>query len=221
MKKIQEKSKIYNIHIKNTNSPSNQAIWMTKIKLWTEEGSNQSTRFLNAKEHTPPLKLGWITSSPSNQGKSNQASNSSKDANSPWSREHNVSSIELTPHKTSIGHSNNKACQNAYDLGTKGTRARIIINDHKQHPLVIHNKKNVDHHSNSSQNKVETSQLKVTSTLETNTMMEQTWVVTKALWHKEANKSSRTRSKYNLTNALHKRWKNQAAQEARYKIEQL
>jgi hypothetical protein len=46
--------------------------------------------------------------------------------------------------------------------------------NHKHHPLAIHNKKNVDHHSNSSQNRVETSQLKVTSTLEMNTMTEQT-----------------------------------------------
>jgi hypothetical protein len=68
---------------------------------------------------------------------------------------------------------------------------------------------------------VETSQLKVTSTPETNIMMKQTWVITKALWHKTVNKSSHTRSKYNLTVALHKRRTNQAAQEARYKIEQL
>jgi hypothetical protein len=33
---------------------------------------------------------------------------------------------------------------------------RIIINDHKQNPLAIHNKKNVDHHSNSSQNRGKT-----------------------------------------------------------------
>jgi hypothetical protein len=52
-----------------------------------------------------------------------------------------------------MGHSNNKATQSAYDLGTKATRVRIILNDHKQHPLAIHNKKKVDHHSNSSQNK--------------------------------------------------------------------
>jgi hypothetical protein len=80
-----------------------------------------------------------------------------------------------------MGHSNNKASQNAYDLGTKDTRVRIIINDHKQHPLTIHNKKNVDNHNNSSQNMVETSQLKVTSTLEMNTITEQTCVITKAL----------------------------------------
>jgi hypothetical protein len=30
---------------------------------------------------------------------------------------------------------------------------RIVINDHKQNPLAIHNKKNVDNHSNSSQNR--------------------------------------------------------------------
>jgi flagellar biosynthesis GTPase FlhF len=68
---------------------------------------------------------------------------------------------------------------------------------------------------------VEISQLKVTSTLETNTMTEQTWVATKALWHKAANKSSRTRSKYNMIDALHKRRTNQAAQKARYRIERL
>jgi hypothetical protein len=31
----------------------------------------------------------------------------------------------------------------AYDLGTKGTRAKIIINDHKQPPLTIHKKEKV------------------------------------------------------------------------------
>jgi hypothetical protein len=41
----------------------------------------------------------------------------------------------------------------SYDLGTKATRARIIINDHKQNPLAIHNKKNVDHNGNSFQNR--------------------------------------------------------------------
>jgi hypothetical protein len=54
---------------------------------------------------------------------------------------------------TIIGHSNNKSSQSTYDLCTKATRARIIINDHKHNPLAIHNKKNVDHHSDSSQNK--------------------------------------------------------------------
>jgi hypothetical protein len=46
-----------------------------------------------------------------------------------------------------------KASQSAYDLGTKVTRARIIINDNKQNSLTIHNKKNVDYHNNSSQNR--------------------------------------------------------------------
>jgi hypothetical protein len=41
----------------------------------------------------------------------------------------------------------------SYDLGTKATRARIIINDHKQNSPAIHNKKNVDHKGNSSQNR--------------------------------------------------------------------
>jgi hypothetical protein len=38
----------------STNSPSNQAIWMTNIKFQTQEGNKKSTRFLNAKDHTPP-----------------------------------------------------------------------------------------------------------------------------------------------------------------------
>jgi hypothetical protein len=42
-------------------------------------------------------------------------------------------------------------------------------------------KKNVNHHSNSSQNRGRTIQLKVTTTRKMNTMIEQTWVVTKAL----------------------------------------
>jgi hypothetical protein len=54
-----------------------------------------------------------------------------------------------------MGHSNNKARQNTNDLVTKATRARIIINDHKQNSLTIHNRKNVDHYSNSSQNRGE------------------------------------------------------------------
>jgi hypothetical protein len=37
----------------STNSPSNQAIWMSNIKFWIQEGSNQNTRFLNAKDYTP------------------------------------------------------------------------------------------------------------------------------------------------------------------------
>jgi hypothetical protein len=46
---------------------------------------------------------------------------------------------------------------------------------------MLHNKKNVDHHSNSSQNKGRTIQLKIMSTSETNIMTEQSWVITKAL----------------------------------------
>jgi hypothetical protein len=45
-----------NIHVyksKAPNSPSNQVIWMANIKFQTQEGSNQNTRFLNAKNHTP------------------------------------------------------------------------------------------------------------------------------------------------------------------------
>jgi hypothetical protein len=38
----------------STNSPSNQVIWMANTKFQTQEGSKKSTRFLNAKDHTPP-----------------------------------------------------------------------------------------------------------------------------------------------------------------------
>jgi hypothetical protein len=37
-----------------TSSPSNQAIWVANIKFQTQKGSNQDTRGLNAKDHTPP-----------------------------------------------------------------------------------------------------------------------------------------------------------------------
>jgi hypothetical protein len=63
MEKMQEESKIYNIQEKHklplkprqiTNSPSNQAMWMANTKFQTQEGSKKNTRFLNAKDHTPP-----------------------------------------------------------------------------------------------------------------------------------------------------------------------
>jgi hypothetical protein len=37
-----------------TSSASNQAMWMANTKFQTQEGSKKSTRFLNAKDHTPP-----------------------------------------------------------------------------------------------------------------------------------------------------------------------
>jgi hypothetical protein len=54
MKKMQEKSKIYNIYVKVPIPPSNQAIWMANTNLQTQEGSKKSIRFLNAKNHIPP-----------------------------------------------------------------------------------------------------------------------------------------------------------------------
>jgi hypothetical protein len=63
MKKMQDKSKLYNIHTKastppqtkaNHKLPSNQTTWVANIKFQTQEGSNQNTRFLNVKDHTPP-----------------------------------------------------------------------------------------------------------------------------------------------------------------------
>jgi hypothetical protein len=37
-----------------TSFPSNQAMWMANTKFQTQEGSKKSTRFLNAKDYTPP-----------------------------------------------------------------------------------------------------------------------------------------------------------------------
>jgi hypothetical protein len=51
---MQEKNKIYNIQGKSTNSPWNQAKWMTNTTFQTQEGSNENMRFLNAKDHTAP-----------------------------------------------------------------------------------------------------------------------------------------------------------------------
>jgi hypothetical protein len=125
----------------STDSPSNQVIWMANIKFWTQEGSNQTTRFLNAKEHTSPK-----------------------------------------------------------------TKA-----NHKLDPLAIHNKKNMDHKGNSSQNRGGNQPTESHIYTGDNHHDGTTWVITKALWHNVVNNSSRTRSKYNLTDALHKRWTNQAA----------
>jgi hypothetical protein len=46
---------------------------------------------------------------------------------------------------------------------------------------MFHNKKNVDHQRNSSQSRGRTIQLKIMTIQEMNIMMEQTWVITKAL----------------------------------------
>jgi hypothetical protein len=116
---------------------------MTNIKFWTQEGRNQNTRFLNAKDHTPPEpKVKHI------KRQIQPKMRTPPEVNNP-----RFYQISLDNLKTSIGHSNCKASQSAYDLGTKATRARIIINDHKQNQLTIHNKKNVDNHNNSSQNR--------------------------------------------------------------------
>jgi hypothetical protein len=76
---------------------------------------------------------------------------------------------------------NNKASQCTYDLNTKVTRARIIINDHKQNPLVIHNKKNVDHKGNSSQNRGKNQPTESHIYTGGEHHDETTWVVTKVL----------------------------------------
>jgi hypothetical protein len=71
MRKMQEKSKIYNIQDKAPTPPQIKPYgWQHQFP--TQEGSNQTTRFLNAKGHTPseakvnhklPLKAWQIKSS--------------------------------------------------------------------------------------------------------------------------------------------------------------
>jgi hypothetical protein len=95
-------------------------------------------RFLNAKEHTPP------------KTKANQIKRQTqqKTLTPPEVESTRFHQLSLDTPQDKHRPLNNKANQNAYDLGTKAIGATIIINDHKQNPLTIHNKKNVDHHSN-------------------------------------------------------------------------
>jgi hypothetical protein len=56
MKKIQEKSKIYNIQGKSTNSPSNQAIWMANTNFPLQ--ISKSRRIKGFDENVGQLSLG-------------------------------------------------------------------------------------------------------------------------------------------------------------------
>jgi hypothetical protein len=56
MKKMQEKSKIYNIQGKRTNSPSSQAIWMTNTNF--PQQINKSRRIKEFGENVSQLSLG-------------------------------------------------------------------------------------------------------------------------------------------------------------------
>jgi hypothetical protein len=100
-------------------------------------------RFLNAKDHTP--------SKP--KAKHNKRQIQPKMRTPPEVENPRLYQISLDKSQDKHRLLNSKASQSAYDLGTKATRARIIINDHKYNPLTIHNKKNVNHHSNSSKNR--------------------------------------------------------------------
>jgi hypothetical protein len=125
---------------------------MANTKFSAQEGSNQNMRFLNAKYHTPPKakanhKLPLIPSQ-SNQAPTQQRTPTPSEVKNPrfYQMSLDKSQDKHRPLKQ-------QSKSSAYDLGTKATRARIIINDHKQNPFAIHNKKNMDHHSNSSQNR--------------------------------------------------------------------
>jgi hypothetical protein len=56
MRKMQEKSKIYNIQGKNTNSPSNHAIWMANTNFPPQ--INKSRRIKGFGENVGQLSLG-------------------------------------------------------------------------------------------------------------------------------------------------------------------
>jgi hypothetical protein len=90
---------------------------------------------------------------------------------------------------------------------------------------MFHNKKNVDHQSSSSQSRGRTIQLKVTSKWETNTMTEQTWVITNDHMNNDhqVHKSKEEKNKVNNQLAHHGKRSKQTslAQEARCKIKQL
>jgi hypothetical protein len=60
MKKMQEKNKIYNIQGKNTNSPSNQTIWMTNTNFPLQ--ISKSRRIKGFGENVSQLSLGVYVS---------------------------------------------------------------------------------------------------------------------------------------------------------------
>jgi hypothetical protein len=60
MKKMQERSKIYNIQGKSTNSPSNQAIWMANTNFPTQ--ISKSRRIKRFGENVGHLSLGVYVS---------------------------------------------------------------------------------------------------------------------------------------------------------------
>jgi hypothetical protein len=105
---------------------------MANTKFQTQEDSKQNTRFLNAKDHTPP------------EPKANQTKRQTQ-------------SKTPTPPKVE----NTRFYQMSLDKPQDKPRL-----------LNRHNKKNVDHQDSSSQSRGRSIQLKVTSILEMNTMME-------------------------------------------------
>jgi hypothetical protein len=112
MKRMQDKSKLYNIHAKAPTPPQTKA---------------------NHKLPPQTKPYGWQTSSSELKMV--------------------VTKIRGFSMQKTILLLKPRRITSSYDLGTKATRVRVIINDHKQNLLAIHNKKNVDHHSNSSQNR--------------------------------------------------------------------
>jgi hypothetical protein len=121
---------------------------MANIKFRTQEDSNQTMRFLNAKEHAPPKTKANHKLPPQTKANRIKRQTQQKTPTPPAVENTRFHQLSLDTLQDKHMPLNNKANQNAYDIGTKTTRARIIINDYKQNPLAIHNKKNVDHHSN-------------------------------------------------------------------------
>jgi hypothetical protein len=79
---MQEKSKIYNIQGKNTNSPSKQAIWMANTNFQLKREATKTQGFSMTKDNTPSeAKVNHKL--PLKPMHSNQMPNTAKDANSP------------------------------------------------------------------------------------------------------------------------------------------
>jgi hypothetical protein len=144
---------------------------VANIKFQTQKGSNQDMRFLHAKDHTPPEP----------KAKHNKHQTQLKTRTPPEVENPRFYQISLDKPQDKHRPLNNKASQSAYDLGTKATRARIINNDHKQNPLAMHKKKNVDHKGNSSQNRGRNQPTDSHNCTEDEHHDRTTWVTTKAL----------------------------------------
>jgi hypothetical protein len=82
MKKMQEKSKIYNIQDKVPTPPSNQSIWMANTNFQLKKAATKTQGFSMTKDNTPP-KNKANHKLPLKPRQSNQTPNSTKGVDSP------------------------------------------------------------------------------------------------------------------------------------------